>query len=127
MRRLAAGALAGAMVLGVAGPAAAAVPPGLAKKPPEVGFTCDGMPVEVFGGNGRSFFLADGRMGLLRSFEFTGTFTPLEGESVTETGSKTFGRGPRGGEELTCTATFQEEVPGGTFVGSATVRVVILR
>jgi hypothetical protein len=125
MRKLLASAAVAATVLGLAGPAGA-VPPGLAKQPLEPAI-CGGEPVEVFGGNGRSAWVGD-TLWLIRTLDFSGTFTP-EGGGVpqTETFTKTYGGGPRG-ETVTCTVEFEEVVPGeGTFEGSGTVTVVAVR
>ena len=74
----------------------------------------------------RSAFI-NGELFLLRTLEFSGTFTPLVGPVQTEEFSKTYGRGPRG-ETITCTASFNDVVPGeGTFVGSSTATVVAVR
>ena len=124
-KRVMVGAAVATAVLGIAGPVAAETPPGLAKKEPLLGFSCGGVPVEIFGANGRSSW-ADGTLYLLRSFEFSGTFTPVGGTPQSEESSKTYGRGPSG-ETITCTATINEVTPEGSFVATATATVVAVR
>jgi hypothetical protein len=115
-----------AAVLGVTAPALAETPAGLAKKEPLLGFSCGGGSIEIFGARGRSGWV-DGTHYLLRSFEFSGTFTPIDGgEPQTDVSSQTYGLGPSG-ETITCTASFTEETPEGTFVGNATATVVAVR
>jgi len=119
------GAAVATAVLGIAGPVAAETPSGLAKKEPLLGFSCGGGPIEIFGANGRSSWV-DGTLYLLRSFEFSGAFTPNGGSPETEEFSKTYGGGPSG-ETITCTATIDEESPEGRFVASVTATVVAVR
>ena len=73
--------VAGTIVVGAlgVGSAVGAVPPGLEKKGAEEGdWECDGIPTQIFGGNGRSAWVGDQKV-LALSIHFEGTFTPADG------------------------------------------------
>lgn len=113
-----------ASVMGSAAPAAA-VPPGLAKRAPDV-FNCAGETVLLVDGNGRSGWLGD-TLVVLRSFEVEGSFTPEGGEPEPVVRHREFGRGPTS-EAVTCTAGILDVVPGdGTFRATVTIVAVPVR
>jgi len=123
MRRAAVLAVvAGVATAGMGAPALADVPPGLAKKPPDI-FICDGTESVVFSGGGRSGYL-NGVQYLATEFNISGTFTPSDGsEPQTFSEIKTWGNGPAG-EEVACEAHGEETSPEGTFVADFVITAV---
>ncbi len=122
MKRIASlGVTAALVTVLTAGSAVASTPPGLANGGDP--WTCNGTESVVFGGSGRSGWL-NGVLYQAVEFSGTATFTPTDGAPVTETFGKTWGKGPKGGEVVVCTASDSGSDETGSWTWEATVWAV---
>lgn len=104
-----------------AGSALASTPPGLENGGEP--WVCNDTESVVFGGSGRSGWV-DGT--LYQGVEFSGTFTftPTDGSPVVQTFTKAWGKGPKGGVTVVCTASDSGSDSTGSWAWEATVTAV---
>lgn len=128
MNRLLVAGLLTASVAAVSGSVAAA-PPGLDGGPPpglsDSGdvYLCDGAESVVFGGNGRTGWLG-GSMYQAVKAEGSSTFTPVGGDPIEESFSRTWGKGPKSGEVVHCSQSGSGVDPDGEWSFEITITAV---
>ncbi len=104
---------AGAAIIGVAAPTAAA-PPGLEERFGELEFDCEGDTVFVVAANGRMGWIGNDKY-QLRTIDVESTFTPTGGgDPEVFSFSKSYGNGPKSATTISCEATFTFDVPAGS-------------